>query len=513
MIPHVGIDLGTTFSCMCYIGENGAPVVIRNSEGKETTPSVVWFDGKQAYVGDDANNRKIMANAPIYEVVKRDIGKEAYQRYAVNGYDYGPYGISALILKKFRMEAVRYFSEKKWLPAGNAAGDTKIPAVITVPANFGDRERLETKIAGIAAGFDVTAIINEPTAAAMTYGIQLAENKKILVFDLGGGTFDVTIMQVENGDIKVLASDGASQLGGKDWDEVIINYLQYTIEDKTGKEFPMDKVWELNRKAIAAKIQLSEEPQATVSMEIAGQSVQITLHREKTTDGRGFLDGMDDWEDNNFYFEQRSENLLSNVKAILTYMMENLSLGWNDIDDIVIVGGACRMPMIPKMLQELTGRPVHPNSAKVDLDTAIAMGAALYGRNRSRITDVTSKAIGIELEEKGIAIVEHLIAKNTPIPVNVTQRFKAVSNALLKVYEGENESKRPDECVLRGTLELKNPEGEVDVGLAIDFNGMIVASVEANGAKAEIKIKSENGDIDVSELHGRINQVILHHGS
>lgn len=212
-IPHVGIDLGTTFSCMSYIGEDGIPVVIKNDE--ETTPSVIWFDGKTAYVGNAANDRKIMANAPIYEIVKRDIGRDTAHRYMLEGYDYGAYGFSAIILKKFKQVAFQFFKSKNWLAPDERVDNILIPAVITVPAQFGDKERLHTRIAGIAAGFDVMAIINEPTAAALTYGIQLEDTRKIFVFDLGGGTFDATIMQVSNGNVTVLASDGASEIGGK----------------------------------------------------------------------------------------------------------------------------------------------------------------------------------------------------------------------------------------------------------------------------------------------------------
>lgn len=511
-IPHVGIDLGTTFSCMSYIGEDGIPVVIKNDEGKETTPSVIWFDGKTAYVGDAANDRKIMANAPIYEMVKRDIGRDTAHRYRVQGYDYGAYGFSAIILKKFKQEAFRFFKSKNWLAPDERIDDVLIPAVITVPAQFGDKERLHTRIAGIAAGFDVMAIINEPTAAALTYGIQLEDTRKIFVFDLGGGTFDATIMQVSNGEVTVLASDGASEVGGKDWDALIVNYLLYKTEDILGREVPDAYLWELKKKALEAKFSLSTEESTTVSMLIEGKLVEIPLYRESKKsdalpDGSfdDFID--DDWEDDKFYFEQRSANLLTNIKAIIIYMLENIHLGWNDIDDIVLVGGACRMPMIPKMMEELSGKKIHKNISGIDLDTAISFGATLFGKNRSRVTDVTPKAIGIEVIERGRTVVEHLIRKNTPLPVKISQNYKAVEKAVLKVYEGENDSRSPDECVLRGRLELDNKEGEVKVELSIDFSGFLIAAVEADGVKAELKIKSEEGDIDVSELTGRINQI------
>ncbi|MEJ7768878.1 MAG: Hsp70 family protein, partial [Chitinophagaceae bacterium] len=225
MIPHVGIDLGTTFSCMSYMDEHGLPKVIKNVDSQDSTPSVIWFDGKLEYVGKKANDRKLQANSPIYEFVKRDIGKEPGHRYVINGYNYGACGLSAIILKKLRMEAFNFFKKKGWLSQEDTMRSLTIPAVITVPAYFGDKQRYETRLAGIAAGFDVTAIINEPTAAALTYGIDLNHSQLILVFDLGGGTLDVTILEIKDGDARVIASDGADQLGGKDWDAVIEGYL------------------------------------------------------------------------------------------------------------------------------------------------------------------------------------------------------------------------------------------------------------------------------------------------
>ncbi|MCD8540393.1 MAG: Hsp70 family protein, partial [Leadbetterella sp.] len=180
MIPTVGIDLGTTFSCISYINGNGEPVVIKNINGNEITPSVVWFDGEKAYVGESANQRKIMAHAPIYEVVKRDMGRKVPPaRYTIGGFNYGPYGLSALILKKLKNEAFYFFQSQGLLPLGITIDDP-MPAVITVPAHFRDEGRIETRVAAKAAGFNVTNIINEPTAAALAYGIDIRDNRTVL---------------------------------------------------------------------------------------------------------------------------------------------------------------------------------------------------------------------------------------------------------------------------------------------------------------------------------------------
>ncbi len=506
MIPHVGIDLGTTFCCMSYIDDAAIPQVIKNSDGQNTTPSVIWFDGKTAYVGKKANDRKLQANSPIYEFVKRDIGKNLSHRYLINGYDYGACGLSAVILKKLRIEAYHFFKKKGLLAQEDTLQSLTIPAVITVPAYFGDKQRYETRLAGIAACFDVIAIINEPTAAALTYGISLNHTKKVLVFDLGGGTFDVTILLIGNGEAKVIASDGADELGGKDWDSLIEKYLYAEFEEKTKQELPDDMGWEVQQSALQAKFELSEQEQTSVLLNAAGETAEITLYRERENSEDG-LDNiiLQDESTNDFYFEERSLDILQRCKAILSYTLEKAGLTWNDIDEIVLAGGSSRMPMIPKMLEQLSKKTIRRSIPGFDYDTAIAQGAALYGRNKSRVIDVSSKSIGIELKTNNGSINEHLIKKNSPLPISISQTFPAEANAVLKVYEGE--STNPDECKLRGRLELGNPSGEVNVNLAIDFNGVIHASVEANGIKAQLKIKSEEGDIDAAELKDKIDGI------
>jgi molecular chaperone DnaK len=237
-----------------------------------------------------------------------------------------------------------------------------------------------------------------------------------------------------------------------------------------------------------------------------GESAEIVLHREKPKSDDA-LDGMlilDD-EDEKFYFEERSLDKLTLCKTVLYNTLEKAGLTWNDLDEIVLAGGASRMPMIPEMLENLSRRTIKRNLPGFSPDTAIAQGAALYGRNRSRVIDVSAKSIGIELKTSTGAVIEHLLKKNSPLPISISQTFPAEPNAVLKVYEGE--SRNPEECTLRGRLELGNPSGEVTVGLSIDFNGVIHASVEANSMKAELKIKSEEGEIDSTELKSKIDKV------
>ncbi len=505
MIPSVGIDLGTTFSCMSYIDENGVPIVIKNNDGQSSTPSVIWFDGKSAYVGDEANRRKIAANAPIYEFVKRDIGKDVANRYVINGFDYGACGLSALILKKLRIEAFNFFKKKGLTGQGDTVKNTKIPAVITVPAFFGDKQKHETKLAGYAAGLDVIAIINEPTAAALTFGINLNEQKKILVFDLGGGTFDVTILKIGDGEARVITSDGADELGGKDWDKIIEDYLFSEFERQTNTEIPDDRIWDVKVKALKAKFALTEDLETDVELSGNGESITVTLYRERAeSDNNQFSSLMFD-EDHRFYFEERAQDKLTLCRTILSNILAKANLSWNDIDEIVLAGGSSRMPMIPKLLEKLSNRTIKKNIPGFSLDTAISQGAALFSKSGTKVYDVTSKSIGIELKENNRPVIEHLIKKDSALPLKITQTFPAESNAILKVYEGE--SRDPDLCTLRGRLELGNPTGKVTIALSIDLNGLISASVEADDLKAELKIKSEAGDIDIFELQSKIDIV------
>lgn len=279
------------------------------------------------------------------------------------------------------------------------------------------------------------------------------------------------------------------------------------FERQTQNEIPDDMSWELQKQALESKYQLSENPEASIFLNASGSNAEITLYREREEDDFAFygdgLSALD--EDNKFYFEERSENLLTLCKAIMHSMLEKAKLTWNDIDDIVLAGGSSRMPMIPKMLENISGKAIRRNIPGYNFDTAVSQGAALYGRNTNRVIDISSKSIGIEVKQAGKPIIEHLIKKNTPLPFRITDTFPAEENAVLLVYEGE--STNPVDCILRGRLELGNPSGQVIVGLAIDISGVIYATVEANGAKAQLKIKSDDDDIDFKELKEKIDLI------
>ena len=363
-------------------------------------------------------------------------------------------------------------------------------------------QRQETRNAGYAAGLDVLSIINEPTAAALAYGRTLHEDKKILVFDLGGGTFDVTILDLREGEGLVVASDGADQLGGKDWDEVIMDYLYSEFRRRTGKDIPDDMGWEIQQLALRAKFDLTEHEETTVSISNDGADVEIILYRADPS-GPASEYEFDMDTDRPFYFEERSSNLLSLCRTFCIRVIEKAGLKWGDIDDIILAGGACRMPMIPLMLEELVGRKVSKHIPGFSFDTAIAMGAALSCSRKHRIRDVTSKTIGVEVKINGRPYIEHLIQKNKPLPFMIEEDFKAESNAVLKVYEGE--SHVADECILRGRLELGNPEGSVKVTMNINNDGVLSSMVEfPPNERLELNIRTDDEDIDLNELRLKI---------
>ncbi len=499
----IGIDLGTTFSCVAYINEEGLPVVIPNADNAEITPSVVHFDGQVAYVGKKANDRKIMPTSPVFEYIKRDIGKaNVGSRYLKNGFDYRAIGLSSIILRKLKKDAFVYLKRQKLIPPDAEEKSYLIPAIITVPAYFGDLQRNETRNAGIAAGLNVISIINEPTAAALAFGRSLSDNKKIMVFDLGGGTFDVTILRIVDGEGVVVASDGADQLGGKDWDELIMDYLYGKYKDLTGHDIPQDLGWDIQQKALQAKHDLSEYDSTTITISSGGTDYDITLFRKNENTIEDDFD-METGVTDTFFFDERSENLLALCRAICSSVLSKSGYTWGDIDEIVMAGGSCRMPMIAELLEKLSGKPVPRSYPNFSYDTSIAIGAAIAGSNKFTFTDVASKTIGIEVRYESKPYIEHLILKNTPLPCQFEQSFMAEKNAILKVYEGD--SNRPDESVLRGRLELGNPEGDVNVKMILSADGVLSSKAifHPNIAK-ELTIKTDDADHDVAELKNKI---------
>ncbi len=510
---HLGIDLGTTYCCVVYIDE-GRPHVIPSAEGGKTTPSVICFNGTKAWVGEGANLRKETLPLQIKEFVKRDMGypveipphlfdeddSPEARPYAVDGFKYGAAGMSALILRKLKIDALRHLKREGLLTDGIDEKNFDPDAVITVPAYFGDIERQQTKLAGYAAGLNVIGIVNEPTAAAFSYGLGREGGTKIMVFDLGGGTFDVTLLEMRtDGKAEVLATEGNRELGGKDFDDLIVDYLYDAFEEQMGVPVPEEDAYHVQQEALRAKIELSEQEEVEVILDTAEGRFEEMLYRTAPPDWDEFsMDGAN----NRFYFDQRATSLLNRCRALCEEALEAVDyktkrgtrrrMEWQDLDKVIMAGGSCRMPMISNMLTMLTGRPVHGRLEGFDYDTAIAIGAALYGAHPEHALDVVSHSIGIKLQDRedDRFYVEHLIRKNQRLPAQVQQTYRAGPSAELEIYQGE--STRPDECVLRGRLDLDNPEGNVTVTLCANADGTLTANADypPEGRK-EIKLKNE----------------------
>ncbi len=349
--PHTttvfGIDLGTTYSCIAYVDEYSKAVVIPNYEGDRTTPSVVQFEGDNRVVGKEAKNSAVSDADSVVEMVKRHMGESGW-RFEYNGKEYTPEEISSYILRKLASDAEQHL------------GQPVKDVVITCPAYFGMAQREATMQAGVIAGFNVREIINEPTAAAVMYGMQNEQDQVVLVYDLGGGTFDITVIEIKGGEITVIATGGDHHLGGRNWDEAVVVYLAEQWKAETGSfEDPLDSretEQDLWGRAEQAKWSLTARSETKVNVSHAGQRVSVSLTRDK--------------------FNELTANLLERtIEFTKTTIDEAKARGCTQYNQILLVGGSTKMPQVTERLSSEFSIPL-----KVfDPDEAVAKGAALYG--------------------------------------------------------------------------------------------------------------------------------------
>lgn len=480
MSKIIGIDLGTTNSCMAFI-ENGKTTIIPNSEGMKTTPSVVAFtkDGHRL-VGEAAKRQAVTNPNGTISSIKREMGTNHTKR--INNKNYTPQEISAMILQKLKIDAESYL------------GESVNQAVITVPAYFNDAQRQATKDAGKIAGLEVLRIINEPTAAALAYGLENGTGQKVMVFDLGGGTFDVSVIEIGNGVIEVLSTSGDNHLGGDDFNEIIAQYILSEFKKSTGINLSKDMmaVQRINEAAEKAKIELSTTTSTVISLPFitttskGPQNLEMTLTRD--------------------VFNRLTKPLVERTVLPMQNALNDARLLPAQLNKIILVGGSSRIPAVQDKIKEITG--ITP-SKSLNPDECVAMGAGIQGGKLSGdlkamgnydvlLLDVTPLTLSIETLG---GVATPLIDRNTPIPTSHSQVFTTSANfqtqVEINVLQGERPLAKDNKSL--GKFKLKKIKRamrgvpQIEVTFDIDVNGIVSVSAKdlASGNMQSITI--ENG--------------------
>ena len=470
----VGIDLGTTNSVVAVL-EGGEPTVIANAEGNRTTPSIVAFKSEEVLVGELAKRQAITNPDNTVKSIKRHIGTNWKEKF--EGKDYTPQEISATILQKLKRDAASYL--------GYDVSD----AVITVPAYFNDAERQATKEAGQIAGLNVLRIINEPTAASLSYGLENNEDQKILVFDLGGGTFDVSILEISEGVFEVKSTSGDSKLGGDDWDQRVMDWLIDKFKSSTGIDLSKDKmaIQRVQEGAEKAKIELSSTSETEINLPFITANDAGPQH---------LLEKLSRSE-----FEKITADLVDRTKKPVENALSDAGMKFSDIDHVILVGGSTRMPAVQQLVKSLTGKDPHKG---VNPDEVVASGAAIQAGvlkgdvKDVLLLDVTPLTLGVET--KG-GIMTKMIERNTTIPTKRSEVFSTAENnqtqVEIHILQGEREMASGNKSLGRFTLTdipaAMAGTPQIEVTFDIDANGIVNVNAKDLGTGKEQAITITGG--------------------
>ena len=497
MSKVIGIDLGTTNSCMAYM-ENGKAMIIPNGEGNKTTPSVVAFnqDGKRL-VGENAKRQAVTNPGNTISSIKREMGTS--YRKTINGKAYSPQEISAMVLQKLKIDAEAYLQEKV------------TEAVITVPAYFNDAQRQATKDAGRIAGLEVKRIINEPTAAALAYGLENSYGQKVMVFDLGGGTFDVSIIEIGNGVIEVLSTSGDNHLGGDDFNDCVAKYIVEEFKRVGGIDLTHDQVamQRINEAGEKAKIELSTMVTTIINLpfitntNMGPKNLEIELTRAK--------------------FNDLTRSLVDRIVIPMQNALNDARLTPEELNKIILVGGSSRIPSVQEKIKEITGKEP---SKSLNPDECVALGASIQGGKLSGdvsttgnfdvlLLDVTPLTLSIETVG---GVATPLIERNTTIPTSHSQIFTTSANfqtqVEINVLQGERPLAKDNKSL--GKFKLKKIKRamrgvpQIEVTFDIDANGIVNVSAKdlASGNMQSITIEntSNMSDIDIERAVNEAKQ-------